>query len=158
MSFRVLDHPVHTAVVHFPIGLCCTVPLWDAIWLITGSALWWQISFFTLAAGLVAGVPAVLTGLIDYVDLPDDDPALETATRHMVVTGSGLAVFVASFLVRVDAASPAATSPWLATGLAVAGAVLFGLGGWLGGELVLLHGVGRVARNRDSGDRRPGSG
>lgn len=152
MSLRIFDHPAHTAIVHFPIGLCCTAVLWDAIWLTTGNDIWWHISFFTLAAGLVSSIPAAFTGFVDYVTLPEGHPALTTATRHLVVTGSGLGAFLTSFLVRADAGSPGDTTWWLAPAFALVGAGLFGVGGWLGGELVLRYGVGRIETDGRAGD------
>lgn len=144
MSLRVLGHPVHTALVHFPIGLCCTTVVWDAAWLGSGDGIWWRVAYYTLAAGLVSSVPAAFTGFADYIALREDHPAVTTATRHLLATGSGMGFFLISLLLRADGGSPEEAISWLAPALALVGAGLFGIGGWLGGELVLRHGVGRA--------------
>lgn len=136
---RIASHPIHPALVHFPVALWPVSLLWDIVGLWRGDPLWWQLSFWCLALGLIAALPAIAAGFMDYTSLPNDHPALGTANAHMLIMASATIAFLVSLLVR---GGPAATT--LAIGFSALGTALLVAGGWLGGTLVYRHGVGRV--------------
>ena len=39
---RVAGHPVHPALVHFPVALWSVTWVWDVLGAYTGAAAWWQ--------------------------------------------------------------------------------------------------------------------
>ncbi|MGH9461902.1 MAG: DUF2231 domain-containing protein [Vicinamibacteria bacterium] len=141
-GLRVLGHPVHVALVHFPIALLSVGPLWDlvAIWL---GAAWWRFGFWTLTLGLAASLPTAASGLLDYMTLDRKD-AERTAERHLYVILAALGSFGMALVVRggIVPASPGAQFATLA--LEVVGVLTLTAGAWLGGELVLRYGIGRV--------------
>lgn len=91
----------------------------------------------TLALGLLAGVPAVLSGFWELAALGDSEGGEPIAWRHMAVMSTAFCCFLASFLLRGESMK----TPWTAVTAAVAGAVLTLAGGWLGGEMVFRHGM-----------------
>lgn len=142
---RFAGHPVHPMLVHFPMALCPVSVLWDLIGCLQpGEALWWRLSFVTLAAGLAAAVPAAVTGFVDFASLDGEEPASPVAVRHLVAMGSGVSLFLASLLTRQGWAPPEETRLWIALSLSVAGAAAFAAGGRFGGDLVYRYGLGRV--------------
>ena len=117
-----------------------------------GPPIWSDIAFYTMAGGLVGAVLAAVPGLIDLVSMPPSR-ARKLGLVHMVVNGSAVVLFGVNLWLRtrgVDSALPLA--------LSVVGVCLIAVGGWLGGELVYVYGVGvererEVRPSRDRGSR-----
>lgn len=147
---RLFGHPLHPPTTHFPLGLLCTVPVWDGLALVQGGVGWWAVAHWTLALGLVLALPAALTGLLDYAAIPAGAPPESTARAHLITTLSGVGLATASFLLRVwgDGVAPQHTP--VAVGLAASAALVLGVGGWLGAELTFGHGVGVRAADESS--------
>ena len=143
MRARIAGHPLHPALAHFPVGLWLAVVLWDLVgWWKSPDTLWWQMSYWCLALGLVAALPATATGLLEFLAIRPGGPAIDAATMHMMAMISATAIFGASWVVRAKAAATMAPTAW-ALGLALVGAGVLLVGGWLGGTLVYRHGIGR---------------
>ncbi len=149
---RIVGHPLHPALVHFPLALWFIAILWDMVGWWQADPLWWRMGYWCLALGVVASLPAIVAGLLDYLALDPHDPGINVATVHSMVMMSATAVFGASWVVRTQTGSTQAPSMWAFT-LALIGAVLLAVGGWLGGTLVYRYGIGRMdadkARRRD---------
>lgn len=144
MKLHIAGHPVHPVLVHFPLALWPTSLLWDLVGLWRGDPLWWQLSFWCLALGLISALPAIAAGFLDYASLPNDDPALGTANAHLSIIAGATTVFLVSLLVRGGPAVAASSPSMLAVVLSTVGTVLLLVGGWLGGTLVYRYGIGRV--------------
>jgi uncharacterized membrane protein len=143
MRARIAGHPVHPALAHFPLGLWLAAVLWDFVgWWRSGETLWGQMSYWCLALGLAAALPAIATGLIEFLALRADDPALDTATAHMMAMACAAALFGASWVLRAKAGAAIAPTAW-ALGFSFLGAAVLAAGGWLGGTLVYRYGIGR---------------
>jgi uncharacterized membrane protein len=142
---RFLGHPLHPALVHFPMGLLPLSVLADLLVFWTKQTFWEQFSFWILAAGLAAAVPTLLTGFLDFLAIPEqEEPAARTAQTHMMVILSALTSFGLSLFFRLEP-SVSNQKVW-AFCLSLLGLILLLWGGWLGGELVFKHGIGRVEK------------
>ena len=140
---RVAGHPLHPALVHFPVGLWLSAVLWDLVgWWQASDPLWWQLSYWCLALGLASALPTVVTGLIEFLAIPPGEPAMDTATAHMMAMLGATFIFAASWFLRAKAEAAGNPTMW-ALLLSFAGAAVLVVGGWLGGTLVYRHGVGR---------------
>lgn len=150
MRARLAGHPIHPALAHFPVGLWLAAVLWDLVGLWRSTdPLWWQMSYWCLALGLAVALPAIATGLIEFLALHSDEPATDTATAHMMAMAGATALFGASWVVRAKAGAETTPALW-ALALAWVGAAVLAVGGWLGGSLVYRYGLGRK-NDRDSG-------
>jgi uncharacterized membrane protein len=109
-GLRVFGHPLHAILSDLPAAFLGTSLLWDFVGLWRGEAIWWAISFWTIAAGLAFAVLAALAGMIDYAAIPEKHPAQSTATRHMLVMLTALAPYCFSLVVRHGPAPPAGKS------------------------------------------------
>lgn len=139
---RFQGHPLHPVLCHLPIGAWGASAVWDALALLGQGSHFWDFSRASIALGLLAAVPAAVTGFVDYLALPNDHPAEKTATLHLLVMSSTVCVYLASLLARGTEMSAAGPGPGLALALSALGLLLLGVGGWLGGELVYRHAVG----------------
>lgn len=138
-GLRFAGHPLHAALVHFPMGLLPASVAADLLGLLGVGGPWGPMAFWMLAAGLAAGGAAAVAGLIDLLALGAGHPASRTGTAHLAAASTALTLFLGSLLVREG---PDATAGAWAVVLSAAGAAALFLGGWLGGQLVYRHGVG----------------
>ena len=144
-GLRIAGHPVHPALVHFPVALWPASLLWDVVGLWGKGAIWWELSFWCLALGLGAALLAIVSGFLDYAALPKDHPAFGTVNAHLLVMMGATTLFLASLLIRGQSTAAPAALPMLALGCSALGTVFLVIGGWLGGTLVYRHGVGHAA-------------
>jgi uncharacterized membrane protein len=114
---RFAGHPIHPALVHFPLALWSVTWAWDVLGAWTGSQVWWQTGFWCLVAGTIMALPAAITGLME----------------------------LAALIVRGGAAAPEDWRVYAVLALSTGGLGLLALGGWYGGRMVYEHGVGRTA-------------
>lgn len=166
-GLRILGHPAHAVAVHLPIGLLPASTAWDVLALagLGGEGVFWRVSFWTLAAGLVTAVPAVATGFPDFLALvrgPDSSGASEraadVAVYHLMTMLAAASAYAGSLLARGGPGPPEGSRLAWALALAGAGVLLLAVGGWLGGDLVYGHGVGiRRAPDPASGPPQGGS-
>lgn len=133
-----LRHPLHPALVHFPLALLLTATLADVAML---AGLWSDRHFalVLMALGLVAGLAAMAAGLVDFTRL--DETLAPRAVRHMATVGAAWIGYAVALYLRRDLAAPVPTA---STVLSLASAVVLAVGGFLGGELVYRYGAGRI--------------
>jgi uncharacterized membrane protein len=135
----VLRHPLHPALVHFPIGLLAGAAVADLAATL-GAAVPWSVGGYLLAAGLVTGVVSALPGIIDLVATvwPTRGP-VRRVIRHGFVSVLSLGAFGGAWLLR---GGVAAAVPTAALALELVGFALLGVAGFLGGSLVLHDRLG----------------
>jgi uncharacterized membrane protein len=138
-GLRFAGHPLHAALVHFPMGLLPASLGADLLLVFEVEGAWGPMAYWMIVVGLAAGGAAAVAGFLDLLALPPGHPASPTATAHMVAAGSALTLFLGSLLLRGQ--PPAPPGGW-ALVLSAAGALALLAAGWLGGHLVYGHGVG----------------
>jgi len=141
-GLRVFGHPLHAILSDFPLALLGTSLFWDVVGLWRGEAVWWSISFWSIALGLAAAVLAAFAGAVDYATISEDHPAVGTALRHMLLMLCAIAPYLLSLIVRGGAGPPAGKSIFAVLALEALGVLLLSIGGWYGGHLVFHYGVG----------------
>jgi uncharacterized membrane protein len=137
---KAAGHAIHQQLIVFPLGLLATAVVFDVLELVTDNANFAVASYYMIAAGILAGLVAAVFGAIDYLAIP----ARTRAKRIGMLYGVGniivVALFAISWLLRIDTTGHVPTT--LAFVLALIGAALSILTGWLGGELIDRLGVG----------------
>ena len=151
LNGKPFGHPLHTMLVHLPIGLFTLTVLFDLAnrfiaaenWLVRGA-------FYCLVLGIGVALLAAVTGLADWADIRDDHPAKSVATTHMLLNLTAVALFGFSAALRYGqlGADTTLMSPIL---LSLAGMGVISYSGYLGGRLVYEDGIG-VGRHRRPGD------
>lgn len=135
-----MRHPLHPALVHFPIACWSLATAADLASLYLGQPAWW-LAGVLMTIGLALSVPAMIAGFMELMRLPDDSPAIKDVNRHMIMVMAAFSLYLASLLIRVDTMTLQPPG-MLAITLSVAGFVCLGIAGWLGGKLVYGHRLG----------------
>lgn len=143
----IAKHPLHPMLVVFPIGLWVFSVIGDFVFLLGGDARWNDVAFYTLAGGLIGAVLAAVPGFFDMFSISDKKVG-KIAWNHMILNLIAVVIFAIGFYLRLR--NPAgAIFPIL---LSVAGVLFIAVSGWLGGEMVYVHGMG--VQQQSSGSTR----
>lgn len=144
----IAKHPIHPMIIVFPVGLWIFSLICDLAALATGDAdsavVWSVVAFYTMVGGLVGALVAAVPGLIDLLSLKDPE-VKKIAITHMSINLAVVALYIANIWLRTSG-----TASNLPVGLSVLTVLMLAVSGWLGGEMVHVHGVGVESR----GDRR----
>lgn len=135
-----MRHPLHPALVHFPIACWSLATLADVASLHWGEPAW-HFAGIAMLIGTLAALVAMASGLLEFVKIDDASPALADANRHMLLVMGAWLCYAASLAVRMERFSLVKPNA-LALGLGVLGFLVLIAAGWFGGRLVYTHGVG----------------
>jgi nitrite reductase/ring-hydroxylating ferredoxin subunit/uncharacterized membrane protein len=141
-------HPLHPALVHFPVGLFLLSLMLDIlshIWNDEATALN-RASFYAMGLGFGIGLLAILAGLADRSDIRLDHPARQTVNIHMMLNLIAMGLFGLNLLLRARQPDLSPT-PLIALLLSMIGIAIILFSGYLGGTMVYDNGVG-VGRHR----------
>lgn len=134
-----MRHPLHPALVHFPIACFSLAALADFASLHFGEAAWrWSAGLLAVGCGMA--LLAMLAGLLELTRVPEG-AALRDAYAHMAAMLVATTMFACRLLLGLDHLQALAPDAWSLV-LDAFGMVSLGIGGWLGGRLVYGHGVG----------------
>lgn len=136
---RILGHPLHPVIVHFPIALLLSASAADLTWL-AGLTADVHIGAVLMAAGLAMGLVAMAAGLLDFTAL--EDSVVPHAVRHMTVMGIAWLGYAIALYLRRDILSGGGELGSISVAVSLVSALLLALGGWLGGRLVYTFGAG----------------
>ena len=131
-----LGHPAHPAVVIVPSGLWITSAVYDLRSAGGTDPEAERIADTTLKLGLLAAVPAALTGIAQF--LRTDGLARRVAAVHWALNLGALSLYSASWVARSRGRRSGGRT------LSTAAIALVGPGAYLGGELAYRYGVGQV--------------
>ncbi len=93
---RVLGHPAHAPLTHFPLALWTAGFGGDLLYVWAGDPFWWRFAFWNIALGLAVGGLTVVTGFYDFLFIPEEKPrAVRAATLHMTVMLTAASLFTA---------------------------------------------------------------
>jgi uncharacterized membrane protein len=135
-----MRHPLHPALVHFPIACWSLATLGDLASLVSGEPAW-RLAGTLLVAGIGFSIPAMLAGLVELARVAGESPAIKDVNRHMIVVMCALAFYTASLFLRLQGMHLGKPG-LLAIGTSVLGFVFLAAAGWLGGKLVYGHRLG----------------
>jgi uncharacterized membrane protein len=131
-------HPIHPMLIAFPIGLWVFSLICDFVYHAGVHNVFWKgVAFYAIVGGVIGALFAAVPGFIDYLSLREPR-AKNIATTHMVLNLILVALFLFNLGIRYNA-SP--DNEVFGVFLSIAGIVILGASGWLGGSLVYVHGV-----------------
>ena len=132
-------HPLHPALVHFPIALLLSATVADLAWL-AGLTQDTHVGAIMMAAGLIMGLAAMGAGLLDFARL--DQSLVRHALRHIGFVGTAWTGYAIALYLRRDSLLGPAAMSGATVAVSIASSLLLALGGWLGGRLVYTFGAG----------------
>jgi uncharacterized membrane protein len=145
----IAKHPLHPMLIVFPIGLWLFSLVCDFVALAKSGtdagATWETVALYSMVGGLIGALAAAVPGLIDLLSLGDPD-VRKIALTHMTINLTVVALYAINIWLRVGGMESR-----LPVGLSVLAVLMLGVSGWLGGEMVHVHGV---AVEPFPGDRR----
>jgi len=149
-------HPVHPMLIPFPIALWIFSLVADVIYFWRGNPVWRDhVAFYTLLGGIIGAAAAAVPGFVDWLSIRDRE-VKKIADWHARLNVIALLIFIADFYLRTTGGARwvggSLTVPFL---LSVLGIILITISGWLGGEMVYVHGVA-VEPQRDTGAEEAG--
>jgi uncharacterized membrane protein len=136
---KLFGHPIHQMLIVFPLGLLATSVIFDITYQVTGNGRWADVAFVMIASGIVGGLLAAIFGLIDWLAIPRGTRAKRIGAIHGIGNVLVVGLFAFSWLLRYTNPVYAGIAPLV---LAIAGASIALVTGWLGGELVDRLAVG----------------
>jgi len=123
-------------LVVFPIGLWIFSFACDLVYAATGHVSWYDAAYYAIGGGIIGGLIAAIPGSMDLLSITR--PRVKRlGIMHMLLNLCAVALFAINFILRGEM-SPGAVAPVL---LSVVGLVLVVISGWLGGQMVYVHGV-----------------
>ncbi|MDM9382935.1 DUF2231 domain-containing protein [Chlorogloeopsis sp. ULAP01] len=135
-TVAIAGHPIHPILVQFPIAFLVGALLSDVAFWLTDDTFWARASYWLILGGLVGGIAAALTGILDFLRI--GRVRKRTAGwAHLILNVSALVLTIINLVLRWN--NP--VMPILPWGLvlSVIVASLLGVSGWYGGELVYRH-------------------
>ena len=138
-TVTILGHPLHQMIIVLPLGLLATSAAFDVYGAATGNRPLLRASNSMLKAGLVTAVGSAVPGAIDFFSIPPNTRARKIGLLHGIGNLMVAGLFAASWAKRRRRPSRPGSRAVL---LAVSGAALALVTGWLGGELVDTLGIG----------------
>jgi len=137
-TVAIAGHPLHPLIVLFPIAFLVGALGTDLGYWLTTDPFWARASVWMLGVGLASSVPAVLTGLSDFVRI--DRVRKRTAGwAHMILNFVSIGLAAVNYFLRLGNSTGAILPVGIILSLLVAS--ILGLSGWYGAELIYRHKV-----------------
>ena len=135
-TVAIAGHPFHPLLVTFPIAFLTAVLATDLGYWLTGDLFWARGSFWLIGAGILTGLIAALTGMLDFLKI-DRVRQHNAGWIHMVGNVAALSLSLVNFGLRWGSR----TDSVLPTGIVLSAivATLLAVTGWYGAELVYRH-------------------
>lgn len=152
-GLRLGGHPLHPALVHFPVVCWTAAPVLDGLCLLRRDLAFWQAGFWVLAIGVAIALLTMTAGFMDLLAIPTGHPAQATGQRHMLLVSSAWCVYTMDLLMRSLHEAPTGFQLWLGLGLSLSGFALLAAGAYAGAQLVYDFGIGQTGRSE--GRRSP---
>lgn len=132
-------HPLHPAIVDFPIAFLTAALVTDLLFWRTGQPHWAEFSFWLILAGWLTGALGVITGLIDFLSL-EPARALKSGWLHFLL--ADLAIFITTFNLISRLYDRQDKIVFTGLGMSALVALALLITGYLGGRLVFRHQIG----------------
>ena len=140
---KILGHPMHMMLIHFPAALLPMDVLLSFFAYYTNDNSLLAAAFYCLVTGVVVGALAIVTGIIDALRIEKDrKQAIAAALIHGFINTIVL-VFFGIFAYRAWQQFPEMAMPAISTIIIKAVfIVLLFAGNYFGGKLILEHSIG----------------
>ena len=141
-----MSHPLHPALVHFPIA-CWSLATFSDIAGFWWGAPAWQLGGAMLAIGTATSLAAMAAGFVELLKVPAEHSASRDLNLHVALVSGAFCFYVGSLMLRWSGGLLG--QPTIAAvALDGAGFTLLGAAGWIGGKLVYEHRLGTAVSSK----------
>lgn len=137
-TVAIAGHPLHPLIVTFPIAFLTGALGTDLGYWLTQDPFWARASVWLLGAGLLTGLVAAATGMMDFLKI-DRVKKHSAGWIHAVGNIAGLFLSLINWVLRLG--NPADAVLPVGIILSTVVALLLGVTGWYGAELIYRHKV-----------------
>src|SRR5688572_9069026 len=95
-------HPLHTFLVHFPLGFFFFSLVLDLASLATTESGLVRIAYYCMVLGIITALTAAIPGFVDYIDIRKDRPGRRIATAHMILNLVAVGVYAINVGLRAS--------------------------------------------------------
>jgi uncharacterized membrane protein len=145
-GLRLGGHPLHPALVHFPVVCWTATPCLYGAYLLGRDPAFWHYAFWCNAVGVAMAILAMSAGSMDLLAIPAKHPAQATGQCHMLLMASAWCIYTLVLVACPVGAVASVTRAWLGLGLSLAGFALLGVGAYAGARLVYDFGIGQTGK------------
>lgn len=147
-GLRLGGHPLHPALVHFPVVCWTATPFLYGVYLLRRDLAFWRYAFWCDGMGVAMAILAMSAGFMDLLAIPAKHPAQATGQRHMLLMASAWCIYTVVLVACPVGVTPTVTRACLGLGLSLAGFALLGIGAYAGARLVYDFGIGQTGVSR----------
>jgi len=134
----IAGHPLHAMLIVFPVGLLVFSLICDLISLASSDrATWATVARYTMAGGFIGALVVAVPGLIDLRSIADAK-VKKIAVMHMSLNLLAVVLYAINLWLRFHGSENTGT-PLV---LSIVSVLMLSVSGWLGAEMVHVHGVG----------------
>lgn len=130
-----LGHPLHPVLTDIPLGLWTITVIFDIIYLVSGSFIWFYAAELTIFVAILAALATAMTGFTDWNETYGRERRVGVA--HGLINTVVVLIYIVSLLIRYTGGTRVG-----AIILAFIGYALVLSAAYLGGELVYSIGTG----------------
>jgi len=138
---KILGHPIHLMLVHFPAALFPFSLILDGIFLWNENETLIIAGNYAIGTGIVLGGFAAVFGFIDLLAIKSNKAAEDIGALHAIIASSVTFFYVVLLLVRLKLGIIDHSMILLICNFLLVGILFYG--NFLGGQLVLKHGIGK---------------
>jgi uncharacterized membrane protein len=96
-----IRHPLHPALVHFPVACWSLATIADLASLRWGEPAW-KLAGVLLVIGTISALAAMASGFAESLKVDTGHPANRDLNRHMLLVMIGWTAYAASLFLRLD--------------------------------------------------------
>ena len=146
-TVAIAGHPFHPLLVTFPIAfLTAALPTDLAYWL-TEDAFWAKVSVWLIGAGILTGLIAAVTGLLDFLRI---ERVRQHSAGWLHMGGNVIALVLSLINLGLRLSDPVDSILPIGLILSTLVATLLGVTGWYGAELISRHKVAVIGAGPNS--------
>lgn len=150
-TVAIAGHPIHPLLVTFPIAFLVGAFGTDFGYWLTRDLFWARASLWLIGAGFITALIAASTGLMDYLRIDRVRKRL-AGNAHLILNIAIIVATLFNWILRLRNVEGSI----LPTGFLISFivAVLLGISGWYGAELIYRHKVAVIGYNsrREAGN------
>lgn len=133
----IAKHPIHPMLIVFPIGLWIFSFICDLFYLGTADTKWTTVALYTMIGGFIGALAAAIPGMIDLLSITNQ------RTKKIGITHMSLnLIIVTLYAINIWLRFSQPENLGFPMTLSLISVVMLSVSGWLGGEMVHVHGVG----------------